>query len=233
MILFRHARAAAIFGQGARQFVAPSIAQSTPSLVAHAMPHPVSSIRPQTRFNSTDASAATLSPPDAESPSTTSLSAATSPGDGSDIPGLAPWKLHQLRREEIEAYRSHGPNYMEHISPHLQKVFKMRAVHRERWTTLVQNEVGEHGFAALQAWHNDEAAVKRSHEATKAQQDDHNKRREELMRTGVVSPKAAARKALERTLYDEMIALRMRLKASKLEDLKAIAKRIEREQSEH
>lgn len=222
MLLFRHARATSVVGQRARQFLAPFIARSTPSLVSHTFPQQVTSIRSQRRLNSTDA---------ADSLPKSSPSTPASPGDGSDIPGLAPYKLRHLHEEEQHAYRTHGPNYVEHFGPKDKSWAKHSANRRAAFAVIAKERLGSNWLAAMDAC-NDDKIFRAERDAKYIA----FSRRRKMLKTEMLK---AAENAdiveyaeLEQALIDETLAFKEQEKKERWAYLKAAAEQIQSSSSE-
>jgi hypothetical protein len=184
MEFLRHARAAGVLGQCVRYYLTPPVALSTANIAAQALTRPVS-FRLPTRFPSSNgfatsqsrsyAEASSESSPSTEvtgaqspsgdaSPSGSSPSVVTSPLDGSDIAGLAPFSLQDLPRWERRAYRGHGPDYINHLPPEQQSRAGSSAGARAKLAAAMEEAVGPNWFAVFRAYSSDPTVRKRNHD---------------------------------------------------------------------
>lgn len=159
MVFLYHALAAGALGKSVRHFLMPPVALTTTSLVGQALIRPVS-VRLQTSskgFATSKSQSYAEAPPesspstvlpDARSPSgdasasESSPSAVTSPGDGSDIPGLAPFKLQELPFAERTAYIMYGPDYIRHMTSDQQREARSAARARATMAAKLEEELG-------------------------------------------------------------------------------------------
>lgn len=150
MLFFRHARAAAAVGHCARQFSTSFVARFPPVLAARAaLTLPTTTIRTQTRLNSSVAADAAPETPAPDAKSTTD-----DPIPNLEIPGILspPWQITDLHPVERKAFEVHGVNYIDHLNP-AQKLNALRAAKRRQALAKdAEKTVGSLWYLAMQQW---------------------------------------------------------------------------------
>lgn len=152
MMLSRHIRAAAAVGQSAKHIITPYIPLSAPRHLARDFRQPATTLRTQTRLNSSTAA-------DGSKPrkfTRTTARRVEVPDDVSDIPNLSPpWKFMQLHWFEREAYHVHGPNYIEHLKDEFRQKAEAAMARRAKIAREAEAAVGPNWHAVLSAYNLD------------------------------------------------------------------------------